>query len=96
VPTGKELLTLKGHTKEVHSVAFCLINNLGANLLASGSADATIRVWDTGTGKEVLLLKGHTKEVRGVAFSRVNGFNVPHLASGSFDGTVKVWTVVRP
>ncbi len=40
--TGKELLTLKGHSSTVFSVAF----SPDGKRLASGSMDETIKVWD--------------------------------------------------
>ncbi|MBI2933925.1 MAG: hypothetical protein HYY16_19950 [Planctomycetes bacterium] len=52
------LHTLKGHEKDVTSVAFAP----DGKLLASGSYDGTVRLWDLATGKEVRQLKG----VRGV------------------------------
>jgi WD40 repeat protein len=47
--TGKELLSLEGHRSYVYSVAF----SPDGKTLASGSADASILIWDLGT-----LLKG--------------------------------------
>jgi COMPASS component SWD3 len=45
--------TLKGHTDWVNSVAF----SPDGKLLASGSADGTIKLWDVATGQEVRTLK---------------------------------------
>jgi WD40 repeat protein len=41
-------LTLRGHTREVMSVCF----SPDGSLLATASADGTIKVWDAGTGRE--------------------------------------------
>jgi len=80
-----EITTLVGHTHEVRSVAFSSQNSL----LASGSFDKTVRLWDIFEQKELLILNGHTGYVRAVAFSP-NGLL---LASGSTDHTIKLWEV---
>jgi WD40 repeat protein len=56
-------------------------------LLASGSADQTIKLWDVVTGKERRTLTGHTDRVSGIAFSPTG----KRLASSSGDGTVRLW-----
>ena len=78
-----ELLTLKGHSGRVHSIAF----SPDGKCLASGSQDQTIKLWDTATGTELLTLKGHSSGVVSVAFSPDGKL----LASGSVDKTVKLW-----
>ena len=50
-------------------------------LLASGSKDKTIRLWDTETGELKNELKGHLNQVRSVCFSPDGNL----VASGSLD-----------
>jgi len=54
-------------------------------MLASGSSDKTVKLWDVGTGTCVKTLAGHRYAVYSVC--EVGGM----LASGSDDTTVKLW-----
>jgi WD40 repeat protein len=56
-------------------------------VLASGSDDKTVRLWDTATGAALQTLKGHSSYVNSVAFSTDGKV----LASGSDDKTVRLW-----
>ncbi|KAK3612783.1 hypothetical protein LTR56_028241, partial [Elasticomyces elasticus] len=56
-------------------------------MVASGSDDKTVRLWDAATGEERQKLKGHDGGVSAVAFSP-DGKTV---ASGSHDRTVRLW-----
>eukprot|EP00042_Codosiga_hollandica_P050573 m.606929 g.606929 ORF g.606929 m.606929 type:complete len:828 (-) comp58115_c0_seq8:348-2831(-) len=76
---------LPGHT---HWVT-CLAVSRGGTLVASGSNDCTVRLWDLASSTLVHIFKGHDNWVNTVAFSP-DGLLV---ASGSHDGTVRLWNV---
>src|SRR5262245_16852062 len=73
----------KGHTGLVYSVAF----SPDGKVLATGSFDNTVKLWDFATGKELHTLKGHTNQVYCVAFSPDGNL----LASASQDKTIRLW-----
>ena len=58
-------------------------------LLASGSEDQTVRIWDLAARREVATLQGHAAPVQTVRFSP----DGTRLASGSRDGAVFLWDV---
>jgi WD40 repeat protein len=77
--------TLTGHTSSVNSVVF----SPDGRLLASGSGDKTIKLWEVASGSLVRSLTGHTDWVFSVVFSPDGRL----LASGSGDKTIKLWEV---
>jgi len=77
--------TFEGHTSGVTSVAF----SPDGKLLASGSYDGTIKLWEVATGSLVRTLYGHTWVVNSVAFSPDGRL----LASSSADATIKLWDI---
>ena len=75
------LRTLSGHGSSVKSVAFD-----SNDILASGSYDRTIKLWNKNTGDLLRTLSGHGNWVYSVAFDSND-----ILASGSGDRTIKLW-----
>ena len=93
---------LRGHTKAI----LCLVT--AADLVFSGSADNTIRIWKKGIEKSyscLAVLEGHRKPVKCLAVAvdfnnSKNGgsdSNCSYLVySGSLDCDIKVWQIGIP
>jgi WD40 repeat protein len=79
------LLTLEGHRGPVTKVAF----SDNGRLLASGSADGTVRLWNTHTGQEHHVCRGHAGKVNGVAFTP----DASTVYSAGADGSIRRWKV---
>ena len=69
----------KGHSNGVMCLQF------DEHILATGSYDATIKIWDIETGEEIRTLKGHNSGIRCLQFDNNK------LISGSIDKSLKVW-----
>ncbi|ORY35151.1 WD40 repeat-like protein [Rhizoclosmatium globosum] len=89
--------TLSGHKMEVFCLRWAPHNPSASTsttsstprILATGSFDFSIRIWDvsTTTGKCVQTLEKHTSQVSALSFSADGYF----LASGGFDNVFNVW-----
>ena len=87
------MYTCEGHKNWVLIVAW----SPNAQLLASGSMDNTIRLWDPKTGKQIgNHLKGHNKWITSLSWEPLHSRATPkYLASSSKDATVKIWNVLN-
>lgn len=84
-PVWRCVGTLTGHSSWVMSLAI----SSRKQILASGSLDDTIKVWNLQTGNLLRTLPGHLKAVNSLAISPDGQL----LVSGSDDTTVKIWNL---
>src|SRR5262249_31411796 len=75
--------TLTGHTQAVRSLAV----SLDGTMIATGSNDTTIKLWDVARGVPIRTLIGHTQPVISLAFTPDGS----GLVSASWDKTIKFW-----
>jgi WD40 repeat protein len=78
--TCKFILT--GHTYYIYS-----LKQVTSTILASGSYDATIKLWDISSGQLIRTLTGHA----GFILWSVDLLNSQTVVSGSWDGEIKLW-----
>jgi WD40 repeat protein/serine/threonine protein kinase len=81
--TGMPVSHPPGHQEEVTSLAV----SPEGHLLASASADQTVRLWNTDSWKELRTLRGHQMMVYSVAFSS----DGQQLVSAGRDERLRVW-----
>jgi WD40 repeat protein len=58
-------------------------------LLASGSNEGTVKIWDVATGNLLRTLEGHSSLIESVAFSPDGNL----LAAGGFAGRISIWGI---
>jgi WD40 repeat protein len=77
---------LEGHTGEVNSMS----TSPCGTMMASGSYDGTVVIWELTRKSKIRVLEGHTPSVMSVAWSGDGEV----IASGRVDETVRVWQVI--
>ncbi|WP_271254393.1 NB-ARC domain-containing protein [Pseudanabaena sp. Chao 1811] len=80
---GCQLYTLQGHEHWVMGACF----HPDGKLLASGSSDCTIRIWDLERRECLHVLRGHESWVIPATFSPDGSL----VLSSSFDRTIRLW-----
>ncbi|RHY86269.1 hypothetical protein DYB37_003155 [Aphanomyces astaci] len=79
--SGKSIMTLQGHAKQIVSLDW------NGYVLASGSDDHSVRIWDLRKRQNVYVVPAHDGMVSTVRFSASGEI----LATSSFDGSIKLW-----
>lgn len=85
LPRAPAQHTLRGHQG---SVTCCQLHPI-YTMLASGSEDGLVKLWDFEGGDYLRTLKGHTGAIQGLAFSPTG----THLASCANDLAIKLWDI---
>lgn len=81
-----ETVIQKGHELSVRCVAI----SPDSSIIATGSSDKTIKLWNAGNTREIKSLLGHKASVRSIAFSP----DGKTLASCSNDETFRLWDIL--
>ncbi|XP_065082304.1 PH-interacting protein [Ochlerotatus camptorhynchus] len=84
---GRLLATFRGASAEITDIAI----NLDNTMLAAGSLDRILRVWDLQYGGPIAVLSGHTGMITSVNFCPSPKADLRYLVTTSTDGSVAFW-----
>lgn len=98
---GEAIGVLRGHRRGVWTVKFApkesqVPGSGGKGLIATGSGDKTVKIWNLSDYSCVLTLEGHSNSVLKLAWIPYRSIDTrdkrgPQIASAAGDGLVKVW-----
>ncbi|KAI8078256.1 WD40-repeat-containing domain protein [Gilbertella persicaria] len=77
------------HNNSSKCSIYALAVNPSGTLMASGSPEKVVRLWDPRSGKRISKLTGHTDNIRALLISD----DGQYILSGSSDSTIKLWSV---
>jgi bromodomain and WD repeat domain containing protein 1/3 len=86
------LTTFRGASAEITDIAI----NVENTMLAAGSIDRVLRVWDLQTGSVVAVLSEHNGMITSVNFCPNPKTDMKYLVTTSTDGTVAFWSYRQP
>lgn len=89
---GRLLVTFRGASSEITDIAV----NLENTLLAAGSLDHILRVWDMQTASPIAVLNSHTGMITSVNFCPSPRGEPRYLVTTSTDGSVAFWQYTTP
>ena len=78
-----ELVVQAGHTTSINTVVL----SPDGKLLASGSSDASVKLWEVSTGRELRTLLGHEPKITTLIFTP----DSETLVNASYDTTIRLW-----
>ncbi|KAH8731317.1 WD40-repeat-containing domain protein [Phaeosphaeriaceae sp. PMI808] len=98
---GEAIGVLRGHRRGVWTVKFApkdsqVPNSGNKSLIATGSGDKTVKIWNLADYSCLLTLEGHSNSVLKLAWLPYRPVDArdkrgPQLASAAGDGLVKIW-----
>ncbi|KAF1838716.1 WD40 repeat-like protein [Decorospora gaudefroyi] len=98
---GEAIGVLRGHRRGVWSVKFApkdsqVPNSGNKGLIATGSGDKTVKIWNLTDYSCLLTLEGHSNSVLKIAWLPYRPVDArdkrgPQVASAAGDGLVKIW-----
>ncbi|XP_017020203.1 bromodomain and WD repeat-containing protein 3 [Drosophila kikkawai] len=89
---GRLLATLRGASSEITDIAI----NLDNTMLAAGSLDHILRVWDMQTTSPIAVLSAHTGMITSVNFCPSPRSDLKYLVTTSTDGSIAFWQYSTP
>lgn len=89
IKSGKQFKILEDKKNFHNSEITCIAFSSDSRLVASGSYDLTIRIWDIFTGKQIKIFRGHETTIFDVFFTD----NDQILISASADCTIRFWQI---
>lgn len=89
---GRLLTTFRGASAEITDIAI----NLENTMLAAGSLDRILRVWDLQTASVIAVLGGHSGMITSVNFCPSPKSDLKYLVTTSTDGSVAFWQYSQP